>query len=111
MSDLLGFHVGWAPDLQSEDTLMLCGVDAPGIANWKIDRKLQSRFVFPQFSRRRRIPGMSDERKPLWPWIVALLMGLPVMYVASYGPRTWYIVRRGQVYGIASMVEAQDLVE
>jgi hypothetical protein len=29
---------------------------------------------------------MSEERKPLWPWIVALLIGLPVLYVASFGP-------------------------
>jgi hypothetical protein len=29
---------------------------------------------------------MSDERKPVWPWIVALLIGLPVLYVASFGP-------------------------
>ena len=29
---------------------------------------------------------MIDERRPLWPWIVALLIGLPVLYVASFGP-------------------------
>jgi hypothetical protein len=29
---------------------------------------------------------MSDKRKALWPWIVALLIGLPVLYVASFGP-------------------------
>jgi hypothetical protein len=32
---------------------------------------------------------MSDDRKPLWPWIVALLVGLPVMYVLSFGPACW----------------------
>jgi hypothetical protein len=33
---------------------------------------------------------MSDDRKkPLWPWIVALLVGLPVLYVASFGPACW----------------------
>ena len=34
---------------------------------------------------------MSDERKNLeiWPWIVALLIGLPVLYVASFGPACW----------------------
>ena len=32
---------------------------------------------------------MSDERKPLWPWIVALLIGLPVLYVGSFGPVCW----------------------
>lgn len=30
---------------------------------------------------------MSEERKtPVWPWVVALLIGLPVVYVASFGP-------------------------
>jgi hypothetical protein len=32
---------------------------------------------------------MSDRKTPLWPWIVALLIGLPVMYVASFGPACW----------------------
>jgi len=33
---------------------------------------------------------MSDERKTaLWPWIAALLVGLPVLYVASFGPVCW----------------------
>ena len=25
-----------------------------------------------------------NDRKPLWPWIVALLTGLPVLYIGSY---------------------------
>src|SRR5262245_58778834 len=29
---------------------------------------------------------MSDDRKPVWPWIAALLTGLPLLYVASFGP-------------------------
>lgn len=31
---------------------------------------------------------MSDERKKavVWPWIAALLIGLPVLYVGSFGP-------------------------
>src|SRR5262245_28783514 len=29
---------------------------------------------------------MSDDRKPVWPWIVALLIGLPMLYVASFRP-------------------------
>jgi hypothetical protein len=35
--------------------------------------------------------GMSTERKKagVWPWIVALLIGLPVLYVASFGPACW----------------------
>lgn len=36
-------------------------------------------------------PGMSSERKPIWPWIAALLIGLPVMYVASFGPACWLV--------------------
>jgi len=30
-----------------------------------------------------------DRKKPLWPWIVALVVGLPVLYVASFGPACW----------------------
>jgi hypothetical protein len=32
---------------------------------------------------------MRDEGKPVWPWIVALLIGLPVLYVVSFGPACW----------------------
>ena len=33
------------------------------------------------------IASMSDERKrPMWPWIVVLV---PVLYVASFGPASW----------------------
>ena len=32
---------------------------------------------------------MSDERKPVWPWIVAPLICLPVLYVVSFGPACW----------------------
>ncbi len=32
---------------------------------------------------------MNDDRRPLWPWIMALLIGLPVVYVASFGPACW----------------------
>jgi hypothetical protein len=34
---------------------------------------------------------MSDDRKPVWPWIVALMIGLPVLYVASFGPAGWLV--------------------
>jgi len=35
---------------------------------------------------------MSDERRtPLWPWIVVLLVGLPVLYIASFGPACWWL--------------------
>jgi len=33
---------------------------------------------------------MSEERKrPVWPWVAFLLIGLPVLYVASFGPACW----------------------
>ena len=32
------------------------------------------------------MPGMSEERKPVWPWIVVLLVGLPVLYALSGAP-------------------------
>ena len=32
-------------------------------------------------------PVMSDDRKShVWPWIAALLVGLPITYVVSFGP-------------------------
>jgi hypothetical protein len=35
---------------------------------------------------------MSEERKrAVWPWVAALLIGLPVLYVLSYGPACWLI--------------------
>jgi len=34
---------------------------------------------------------MSEERRPLWPWIAAMLVGLPVLYVASFGPACWML--------------------
>jgi len=38
---------------------------------------------------------MSEERKSsVWPWIAALLVGLPVLYVASVGPACWLVDRR-----------------
>jgi hypothetical protein len=39
---------------------------------------------------------MSDDRKiPLWPWIVALLVVLPMLYVGSVGPAFWLHRRMG----------------
>ena len=38
--------------------------------------------------------GMSNERKKaVWPWIAALLLGLPVLYVGSFGPACWIVAR------------------
>jgi len=36
----------------------------------------------------------NDRKKPLWPWIVALLIGLPVLYIASFGPACWWFSPR-----------------
>jgi hypothetical protein len=37
---------------------------------------------------------MSDERKSLlWPWIVAVCIGVPLLYVASFGPACWITSR------------------
>ena len=45
-----------------------------------------------------------DRKKCLWPWIVALLIGLPVLYVASIGPAFWAYEHAGKpmwmAYGI-----------
>src|SRR5262245_18325177 len=35
---------------------------------------------------------MHDER-PLWPWIVTVLVGLRVLYVVSFGPACWICER------------------
>ena len=37
---------------------------------------------------------MSDERHPIGPWIAALLIALPVLYVASLGPACWIEARQ-----------------
>src|SRR5262249_50699782 len=44
---------------------------------------------------------MSDDRKPVWPWIVTLLVGLLVMYVASFGPAysLWWRVPLSRTVG------------
>ena len=37
---------------------------------------------------------MNEERKPFWPWVAILLLGLPLMYVASFGPACWLAGRK-----------------
>src|SRR5262249_20296094 len=34
---------------------------------------------------------VEDRKKPVWPWIVAVLIGLPALYMASFGPACWWI--------------------
>lgn len=36
---------------------------------------------------------MGDKRKPVWPWATALLLGLPMAYIASFGPAVWLMRR------------------
>jgi hypothetical protein len=38
---------------------------------------------------------MSEERKQVWPWFVALLIALLLLYVASFGPACWTVSRFG----------------
>jgi hypothetical protein len=37
---------------------------------------------------------MSDERKSLWPWIAAVLIGLPVLYLLSSGPSRSLLIQK-----------------
>jgi len=34
---------------------------------------------------------MDTEQNPIWPWILALLIGLSAVYVASFGPACWIL--------------------
>jgi hypothetical protein len=34
-----------------------------------------------------------ERKKPVWAWIVAVLVGLPVLYLASFGPAFWLVSR------------------
>ncbi len=45
---------------------------------------------------------MSEEHKKpgLWQWLAALLIGLPVLYAASFGPACWFSSRTGRGEGI-----------
>ena len=47
---------------------------------------------------------MSGERKPVWPRIAALLIGLPLLYVASFGPACWISDRMQPEGNIVSLV-------
>jgi hypothetical protein len=32
-----------------------------------------------------------DRKKSVWPWAVLLVAGIPVLYVASWGPVNWFV--------------------
>lgn len=36
---------------------------------------------------------MTSSNRPLWPLLTAALIGLPVLYVASFGPACWISTR------------------
>ena len=38
---------------------------------------------------------MSSRSRSLWPWMVATVVAVPVLYVASIGPATWLEARCG----------------
>ena len=35
-----------------------------------------------------------EKQKSLWPRIIATLIGVPLLYVASFGPACWWLSRR-----------------
>lgn len=39
--------------------------------------------------------GGDRKSRSVWPWVIALLIGLPVLYVASFGPACWLSSRTG----------------
>jgi hypothetical protein len=48
---------------------------------------------------------MCDERKKhIWPWIVSVVVALPVQYVAAFGPACWLCARTGNGLDIVSAV-------
>jgi hypothetical protein len=62
-----------------------------------------AKFGFPRALPLGYDAGMGDDRKnPPWPWIVALLIGLPVLYVASFGPACWTTVRHRSLHSAFS---------
>ncbi len=47
---------------------------------------------------------MREHRKPqIWPWIAALLVGLPVLYVASFGAACWWASDHEDELGLHSL--------
>jgi hypothetical protein len=54
---------------------------------------------------------MSEERKSLvWPWVVALLVVPPILYVVSFGPACW-IARIGFLPTRAVIIAYRPIVE
>lgn len=36
---------------------------------------------------------MSNRKPPIWPWVVVVLVGVPLLYVGSFGPACWLVGR------------------
>ena len=45
-----------------------------------------------------------NDRRPVWPWITTSLLGLPVLYILSFGPACWISERLGKGTGQVSAV-------
>lgn len=46
---------------------------------------------------------MSDEcKRPVWPWIVVVVFGLPLLYAVSFGPACWLARHRWISRGTAA---------
>lgn len=54
---------------------------------------------------------MTNQRRPFWPLLIAVLVGLPVLYVASFGPACWILSRLGNGKGVAAVVYGPLLPE
>lgn len=55
---------------------------------------------------------MNDERKKsVWPWMLALLIGLPVLYVAAFGPAVFLWHQLDHPYWIGVYLDAPDPID
>ena len=46
-------------------------------------------LVFLETPTAATIRDVNAHRKHVWPWIAVLLIGLPILYVGSFGPACW----------------------
>jgi hypothetical protein len=49
---------------------------------------------------------MSEERRPIMPWILAVVIGLPALYLASFGPACWITSRANSGENVISTIYA-----
>src|SRR5579871_5110736 len=49
-----------------------------------------AKFATPKVGKTETMRGMREsEKRPVWPWIVDLVIGFPVLYVLLFGPACW----------------------